>query len=148
MQSVDRDFSAIASPALKNAFGFDGQVAVVTGATSGIGRACALAFGAAGCKVVVNHLPRAEAAADEVASEIEASGSQAITLPADVSIEAEVDGMFAATVRHFGTVHILVSNAGIQSGAPLSDMTFEQWRRVLAVNLDGQFLCARAAARE
>jgi glucose 1-dehydrogenase len=97
--------------------------------------------------VVVNHR-NSEAAAAEVVAEIERSGSEAVAVGADVSIEDEVRAMFAEAVRRFGTVHILVNNAGIQAGAPFAEMTLEQWRKVLAVNLDGQFLCAREAVRE
>jgi glucose 1-dehydrogenase len=135
------------SPEFKQTFGLIGQVAVVTGASSGIGRGCALALGAAGCKVVVNHLRNTEAAA-EVVSAIEGFGSEALPFAADVSSEPAVAAMFAEAKRRFGTVHILVNNAGIQSGARIEKMTLEQWRRVMAVNLDGQFLCAREAARE
>jgi glucose 1-dehydrogenase len=130
------------------AFGLKDQVAIVTGASSGIGRASAMALAAAGCKVVVNHLPRGKPDADAVLAAIADAGGNAIALAADVSSEAEVEAMFAEAVRRFGTVHILVNNAGIQSGAAFHEMTFEQWRKVIAVNLDGQFLCARAAVRE
>jgi glucose 1-dehydrogenase len=130
------------------AFGLAGQVAVVTGASSGIGRACATALGAAGCRVVVNHLPRSADAAAEVVSEMAGFGAEAMAFPADVSVEDDVAAMFAAAIRRFGTVHILVNNAGIQSGSPFAEMTLQEWRKVLAVNLDGQFLCARAAVRE
>src|SRR5215212_3228412 len=129
-------------------FGLKGQVAIVTGASSGLGRACAVALGAAGAIVVVNHIPQGEQAAIEVAREIEAAGGRALPVAADVSREGEVQAMFAEAVRRFGTVHILVNNAGIQSGARFRDMTLERWRRVMAVNLDGQFLCAREAVRE
>lgn len=129
-------------------FGLAGQVAIVTGAASGIGRGCALALVKAGCGVVVNHLPGDEDDARELVKELEAEGSQAFSFAADVSQGDPVEAMFAEACRRFGTVHILVNNAGIQSGAPFQDMTFEQWRKVMAVNLDGQFLCARAAVRE
>lgn len=138
----------ISSDGLRAAFGLDGQVAVVTGASSGIGRASAVAFGAAGCKVVVNHLPQAAKDAEAVVAEITQGGGAAVAIAADVSKEDEVEAMFAEAVRRFGTVHILLNNAGIQSGAPFADMTFDQWRKVLSVNLDGQFLCARSAVRE
>jgi glucose 1-dehydrogenase len=134
--------------ALRAAFGLEGQVAVVTGAASGLGRAAALALGAAGCAVVVNHLPDDDEAAGEVVAKIGAEGSPAIAFPADVSIDADVSSLFAAAVERFGTVHILVNNAGIQAGARFADMTLAQWRKVIGVNLDGQFLCARAAIRE
>ena len=129
-------------------FGLAGQVAIVTGAASGIERGCALALVKAGCRVVVNHLPGDEDDARELVKELETEGSQAFSFAADVSQGDPVEAMFAEACRRFGTVHILVNNAGIQSGAPFQDMTFEQWRKVMAVNLDGQFLCARAAVRE
>ena len=121
---------------------------MVTGAASGIGRACALALGVAGCTVVLNHLPGDDAAAGELADELERSGGGALPFAAEVSREEDVEAMFAEVRRRLGTVHILVNNAGIQSGARFQDMTLAQWRRVMAVNLDGQFLCARAAVRE
>ena len=124
------------------------QVAVVTGATSGLGRACAVALGRAEAAVVVNHLPGDEGTAAEVVREIESEGGRAAAIAADVSDEAQVQAMFAEAIARFGTVHVLVNNAGIQSGARFEEMTLEQWRRVLAVNLDGQFLCAREAVRE
>ena len=129
-------------------FGLAGQVAIVTGAASGIGRGCALALAKAGCRVVLNHLPGEEDEARELVQEMEAAGSQAFPFAADVSQGDEVEAMFAEACGRFETVHILVNNAGIQSGAPFQDMTLEQWRKVMAVNLDGQFLCARAAVRE
>ena len=140
--------SATATSISNAGFGLAGQVAVVTGAASGIGRGCALALGAAGCTVVVNHLPGDEAAAGEVADGVAAAGGKALPFAADVSREEDVEAMFAAARSCFGTVHILVNNAGIQSGAHFADMTLAQWRKVIAVNLDGQFLCARAAVRE
>ena len=134
--------------ALHAAFGLSGQVAVVTGAASGIGRGCAMALGAADCAVAVNHLSGDEERAGELVREIEAAGGRASAYAADVSQEDEVEAMFAEIRADLGTVHILVNNAGIQSGARFQDMTLAQWRRVMAVNLDGQFLCARAAVRE
>jgi glucose 1-dehydrogenase len=128
--------------------GLSGQVAIVTGATSGLGRASALALAQAGAQVVVNHLPRSAAAAAEVVAEIEAAGGTVLTSAADVSLEQDVEAMFAEAVQHFGTVHILVNNAGIEQGAPFQEMSLAQWQRVIDVNLTGQFLCARAAVRE
>ncbi len=86
--------------------------------------------------------------AEEVAHEIEAMGRRAITLKADVSNEADVEGMFAAAITHFGTLHIAVSNAGLQRDSAFDEMTLEQWNTVIGVNLTGQFLCTRAATRE
>lgn len=128
--------------------GLSGQVALVTGATSGIGRACAMALGRAGASVAVNHPPGGEAAATDAVNEIEAGGGRAAAVAADVSREEDVQRMFKDIAEHFGTVHILVNNAGIQDGAPFAEMSLAQWQRVLDVNLDGQFLCAREAVRE
>lgn len=123
------------------------QPALVTGANSGIGRAVALGLARAGADVAVNYVSHPEAA-DEVAHEIEAMGRRAVTLQADVSKEEEVERMFAAAVAQFGTVHISVSNAGLQRDSAFDEMTLEQWNTVIGVNLTGQFLCCRAAARE
>ncbi len=84
----------------------------------------------------------------EVVSEIEAIGRRAIALHADVSNESEVERMFADAIAHFGTLHIVVCNAGLQRDAAIDQMTLEQWNTVIGVNLTGQFLCARAAVRE
>lgn len=129
-------------------FGLAGQVALVTGATSGIGRECALAFGRAGAVVAVNHRAKSEEAGREVVRQIEQDGGRAMAVAADVSREDEVQAMVAETASRLGTVHILINNAGIQDGAPFPEMTLAQWRRVIDVNLTGQFLCAREAVRE
>jgi glucose 1-dehydrogenase len=83
-----------------------------------------------------------------VAHKIEAFGRRAIVLKADVSQEDQVERMYAAAIKEFGTLHISVSNAGLQRDAPFDEMTLEQWNTVIGVNLTGQFLCSRAAARE
>jgi glucose 1-dehydrogenase len=124
-----------------------GQPALVTGANSGIGKAVALGLARAGADVVVNYVTEPEAAT-AVAEEIRAMGRRAITLQADVSQEDQVTAMFAAAVKEFGTLHILVSNAGLQRDAPFEQMTLAQWNTVISVNLTGQFLCAREALRE
>jgi glucose 1-dehydrogenase len=123
------------------------QKALVTGANSGIGEACALALGAAGADVVVNYHSNPEEA-QRVVAEIQRSGSRAIPFPADVSLETEVQAMFAEMIEQFGTIDILVNNAGLQRDAPFHEMTLEQWNLVLSTNLTGQFLCAREAVRE
>src|SRR5687768_17414357 len=98
----------------KDAFGIAGQVAVVTGASSGLGRACAILLGCGGAKVVVNHLPTSAEAAAKVCEEIESVGGEAFPYAADVSDEDQVKAMFADSIARFGTLHILVNNAGIQ----------------------------------
>jgi glucose 1-dehydrogenase len=123
------------------------QRALVTGATSGIGRGIALAMARAGATVVVNHRHHPDEGAAVVA-EIEQYGGRAIALSADVSREDEVERMFAETITQLGSLDILVNNAGLQRDAAFHEMTLEQWRTVIDVNLTGQFLCARAAVRE
>jgi glucose 1-dehydrogenase len=125
----------------------EGQPALVTGANSGIGRAVALGLAASGADVVLNYVVDPQAAED-VAHRIEALGRKAITIKADVSSEDDVSSMFARAVEHFGTLHIVVNNAGLQRDAPFLEMTLEQWNKVIDVNLTGQFLCAREAVRE
>jgi glucose 1-dehydrogenase len=124
-----------------------GQPALVTGANSGIGKATALGLARAGADVVVNYVTNPEAAED-VAHEISAFGGRAIAIKADVANEDAVIAMFAKAVDHFGTLHIVVSNAGLQRDSPFEQMTLEQWNTVIGVNLTGQFLCTREAARE
>jgi glucose 1-dehydrogenase len=124
-----------------------GQAALVTGASSGIGEAVAVALGAAGADVVVNYISSPETA-EAVAEKIRAVGSRAIAIKADVSKEDEVQAMFAQMFAEFGTIDILVNNAGLQKDAPFHEMTIAQWNTVIDVNLTGQFLCAREAIRE
>jgi glucose 1-dehydrogenase len=123
------------------------QKALVTGANSGIGEACALALGAAGAAVAVNYVSRPEDA-ERVAQQIRQGGGKAIALQADVSREEQVTAMFAELLKTFGTIDILVNNAGLQRDSPFHKMTLEQWNTVMGVNLTGQFLCAREAVRE
>ncbi len=124
-----------------------GQTAVVTGASSGIGKACALALGEAGANVVVNYHKDATEA-DEVVKAIRDMGSLAIAVQADVSSEEDVIEMFKKTYAEFDTVDILINNAGLQQDAPFEEMTLKQWQTVIDVNLTGQFLCAREAIKE
>jgi len=124
-----------------------GQSALVTGANSGIGRGVAIALGEAGANVVVNYVTRPETA-EEVVGIIRQAGGTAIALQADVSNEEQVKAMFQAMYREFGTIDILVSNAGLQRDAKFHEMTLEQWNTVISVNLTGQFLCAREAIQE
>src|SRR4051812_2529643 len=113
-----------------------GQKCLVTGANSGIGKAVAIAMGRAGADVVVNYVAVPEAA-EEVAAEIRGFGAEALAIRADVSREDEVQAMFARTVEEFGTVDVLVANAGLQRDAPFETMTLQQWNTVIGVNLTG-----------
>jgi glucose 1-dehydrogenase len=124
-----------------------GQKALVTGASSGIGRAIAIALAEAGADVIVNYVSGEDQAA-EVVDNAREFGSDALALRADVSSEPDVEQMFATMIREFGTIDILVNNAGLQQDAPFDQLTLAQWSKVMAVNLTGQFLCARAAVRE
>jgi glucose 1-dehydrogenase len=124
-----------------------GQVAIVTGASSGIGAAVAAGLGAAGAQVVVNYRGDQEGA-EKTAAAVKDAGSEALVVGADVSDEADVKRLFAETKAAFGTVHILVANAGLQQDAPSDKLTLAQWRKVIDVNLTGQFLCCQAAIQE
>src|SRR6266542_86085 len=125
------------------------QVAIVTGASSGIGAGCAKELAKAGATVGVNYpVASTKDMAEQVVAEIAENGGKAIAYKCDVSREDEVKQMFADVVAQFGTVDILVNNAGLQRDAKFTEMTLEQWNFVLAVNLTGQFLCAREAIKE
>jgi glucose 1-dehydrogenase len=123
------------------------QKALVTGANSGIGEACAIGLGEAGASVVVNYRSNPDEA-ERVVQKIKAFGSDAIAIQCDVSSEEQVQSMFKKALETFGTLDILVNNAGLQQDAAFQDMTLKQWNTVIAVNLTGQFLCAREAVRE
>lgn len=124
-----------------------GQAALVTGADSGIGKGVAMALAMAGAKVIINHVD-AHVVAQQTVDEITAAGGQAYAIHADVSNETEVQAMFAEMYKQYGTIDILVNNAGLQRDSKFVDMTMEQWNTVIGINLTGQFLCAREAARE
>jgi len=124
-----------------------GQVALVTGANSGIGEGIAKALGVAGAAVAVNYVSKPEDA-ERVVTEIANQAGRAMVVRADVSKEDQVKTMFQTAIEEFGTIDILVNNAGLQRDAAFVDMTLDDWNFVLSVNLTGQFLCAREAARE
>lgn len=124
-----------------------GQKALVTGANSGIGKATAIGLGRAGADVVVNYVADQESA-EAVVREITSFGVRAAAYEADVSQEDQVVAMVDRMVREFGTIDIMVANAGLQRDAPFTEMTLAQWQKVLDVNLTGQFLCAREATKE
>ncbi|KAI7979591.1 hypothetical protein LOK49_Contig296G00003 [Camellia lanceoleosa] len=123
----------------------EAPVVVVTGASRGIGKAIALALGKAGCKVLVNYA-RSSKEAEEVCKEIERCG-QAITFGGDVSKEADVESMIKTAVDAWGTVDILINNAGITRDGLLMRMKTAQWKEVIDLNLTGVYLCTQAAAK-
>jgi glucose 1-dehydrogenase len=122
------------------------QRAIVTGASSGIGEAIALAFGQAGASVIVNYRSQPEQAS-RVAKAIAGQGGKAFAVQADISKPDDCKRLFEEAVQLMGGVDILVANAGIQRDAAVADMSLEDWRAVIDVNLTGQFLCAQEAVR-
>lgn len=125
----------------------EGQVALVTGASSGIGAGVAKALAQEGAAVVINYSSSPEKA-EKVLNEIQRAGGTAMTLKADVSSEQEVLAMYQEIFKQFGTVDILINNAGLQKDNKFHEMSLEEWNRVIGVNLTGQFLCAREAIKE
>ncbi|MDI7258646.1 MAG: SDR family oxidoreductase [Thermodesulfobacteriota bacterium] len=121
------------------------RVAVITGASTGIGQGIAVAYAAEGAKVVLASRNRKKLEA--VAGEIRGAGGTALVMPTDVTLEEDVVGLFRQTMEAFGRVDILVNNAGITSRTPTDELSLETWRNVLDVNLNGAFLCSREALR-
>ena len=144
---ADENLPPVVMPTCEERRLLAGQKALVTGGSSGIGRAVAIALGGAGADVAVNYRSGEEEAAEVVAA-IKGKGRDAIALQADVAREDQVQAMFARMFEAFGTIDILVANAGLQQDAPFEEMTLQQWNTVIAVNLTGQFLCAREAVKE
>ncbi len=124
-----------------------GQKALVTGANSGIGEGIAIELAKAGADVAVNYVTNPDEA-NAVVAKIKALGVSSIAIQADVSNEAEVISMFNQMYKEFGTIDILINNAGLQQDSPFDKMTIEKWNKVISVNLTGQFLCAREAIIE
>ncbi len=124
-----------------------GQTAIVTGAGSGIGKSIAIQMAGEGANVVVNYISDADEA-QKVVDTIKDFGGNAVKIKADVSNEDQVQEMFSETIKTFGTIHILVNNAGIQNDAAIDKMSIDQWQKVIDVNLTGTFLCSREAIAE
>jgi 3-oxoacyl-[acyl-carrier protein] reductase len=122
------------------------KVAVVTGASRGIGKAAALALVSQGAKVVINYA-RSSEAAEATVKEIIDAGGEAIALQADVSQSAEVDNLIKTTLDRFGRIDVLVNNAGITKDTLLLRMKPEQWQAVIDLNLTGVFLCTKAVSK-
>ena len=145
------DLPEVAMPVCDQRQLLKGQKALVTGSSSGIGKAIATAFIKAGADVVFNYVGD-EATAKRVVKEATDCGckhvGRGIAIRADVSDEAQVQAMFRRMIDELGTIDILVNNAGLQQDAPIEQMTVTQWNKVIGVNLTGQFLCAREAIRE
>ena len=123
-----------------------GQTAIVTGSSTGLGRACALGLAEEGMNVVVNY-HSSEKEANEVGKMITDKGGQAIVVQADVSKEEDVKRLFKECMDAFGDLDVVVSNAGLQADAAFTEMTLERWNKVLNVDLTGQFLVCREAAK-
>ncbi|MDP0495237.1 MAG: SDR family oxidoreductase [Verrucomicrobiota bacterium JB024] len=123
------------------------QKALVTGANSGIGEAVAIALAKAGADVCINYVSRPEVA-DAVAQKAAECGTKVITAQADVSQEDQVQAMFKKAIDAFGTLDIVVPNAGVQIDHPIDEMTVEHWDKLMGINLRGQFLCCREAIKE
>jgi len=127
----------------------ENQIAIITGASSGIGSGIAKSMAEEGATVIVNHpVAATQKEAEAVLKEITDAGGKGIIYQCDVSKENEVIQMFQDVIKQFGTVDILVNNAGVQRDAPFTEMTLEQWQTVIDINLTGQFLCAREAIKE
>jgi NAD(P)-dependent dehydrogenase (short-subunit alcohol dehydrogenase family) len=120
----------------------DGRVALITGASRGLGRAMALALGGAGARVALVARDRDKLA--EAAAELRALGAEAEIFPTDVSDEAQVAALEKDVLARFGRLHILINNAGINIRKPVTDFTLEEWNRVLATNLTSAFLMCRS----
>ncbi len=123
-----------------------GKVAFVTGAASGLGKEIALEYVRAGASVAIADIN--QAAADATAAEIAQSGGKAIGLAVDVTSEEQVEAGVAKTITTFGNVDILVTNAGIQIVHPIEEFTYAEWKRMLAIHLDGAFLTTRACVKQ
>ena len=124
-----------------------GKTAVVTGAATGIGQAIALAFAKEGASVVVDYAGSSSVAEDTL-NKINAMGGKAVGVAADVSNPDQVSALFQRTLAAFGRLDILVNNAGIEKKFAFVDYPFEEWQKILAVNLTGTFLCSQGAAKQ
>jgi glucose 1-dehydrogenase len=125
----------------------EGQIALVTGGSSGIGYGVVEAMAAAGAKVAINYHSHGEEA-DALAEKIKSAGGEAMAIQADVSDEKAIDDLFAQVISAYQTVDIVVANSGLQKDAKFTEMTLADWNAVISVNLTGQFLTAQCAVKE
>jgi glucose 1-dehydrogenase len=123
-----------------------GKIAIVTGSATGIGQGIALAMAAAGASVVVDYIGDS-AVADDTMAKLAALGAKSLAVKADVSTPADVATLMDQTVKAFGRIDILVNNAGIEKKLAFVDYPFDEWNKIIAVNLTGPFLCAQSAAK-
>jgi 3-hydroxybutyrate dehydrogenase len=124
----------------------ESKVAFITGAASGIGKEIALEFAREGAKIIIADLN--QQGADDTASEIEKSGGKAIAIALDVTDEAQVEAAAQTAIKAFGNIDILISNAGIQIVHPIEEFSFSDWKKMLAIHLDGAFLTTRACMKQ
>src|SRR4030095_8217696 len=125
----------------------EGQIALVTGASSGIGAGVAKAVKKKAAAVAINY-SSSEEKAKKICDEIKQAGGTALMIKGDVSKENEVLAMYDEVLKQFGTIAILINNAGLQKDSKFHEMSLDEWNRVIGVNLTGQFLCAREAIKE
>ena len=124
----------------------EGKIAFITGAASGIGKEIALEFAHEGAKIIIADLN--QQGADNTAAEIEKIGSSAISIAVDVTDESQVEAATQRAFKTFGNIDILISNAGIQIVHPIEDFSFSDWKKMLAIHLDGAFLTTRACMKQ
>jgi len=127
-------------------YNLNGQVAIVTGAGSGLGKAIALRLSLEGAAIVAADVKKKDA--ERLVEEMKNLGRRALAVEADVAEEKEVAQMVKAALDHFGSIDILVNNAGVAGASPIVDLSETEWDRILRVNLKGTFLCAKAVAQE
>lgn len=123
----------------------DGKVAIITGAGSGIGKGVARAFAREGAELVI--ASRSKRSLEATATELATNGASVLVVPTDVTVEAQVVGLFETTMQHFGRVDILINNSGVFDGGPIEGLSLETWQKVMDVNLTGPFLCSREAMK-
>jgi NAD(P)-dependent dehydrogenase (short-subunit alcohol dehydrogenase family) len=123
----------------------EGKIALITGANRGIGQGIASGFAREGATLVIT--ARDAARLNQTAAELTRSGADVLAIPADVTVEQQVEEVFRRAIERFGRLEILVNNAGVFDGGPLDQLSLETWEKVIAVNLRGPFLCTREAMR-